>query len=569
MGNISEVRKLSLHPLAIHTFIKAQAGSLGKALSEAVMNSIDAFATQVHVTLDGNGFTIEDNGQGFRDKSEIGAWFETLGFPHDDGNHRLYGKFGMGRAQMWAFAKTKWTSNQFVMKVDVQNKGLDYELEYADEPFKGTRIEADFYEEMPFARQQQTEIELQQLVLYVPGAVFINGKLASKDPACEKWDLETPEAYFKFQFDKKQHTLDVYNAGLLVSHFPEYRYGCTGVVVTKPEAALSLNLARNEILEKECKVWAKVSKLFPKKDNKTAKPKADKMKPVQMRDLGRQVKAGTIKLDDALSRSPHLLVSVLGRPLELGDVASYHSERPVVFVPKGDEFGKRLQKLRLAVAVSRESLENFGLTEPAEFKALVRKHMGAKLAPYRYGQTLEKFDKTVWTLDAPGVFPLLAAGKKQFAISELAPAEKAAAHAWGRARIALANQLREVCSEPQLGKLREVNTLNLGDCPLGEPAWVDCGAHAWVLNRAQVTAVMSRPLPVVTKFAMNAMRPLCDHIAGDEAAGKELLLKLLSDTEALGVFILNLTRFHINECRKQDVTVEPTRLSDLDALHTM
>lgn len=137
----TETRQLTLHPLAIHTFIKAQAGSLGKALSEAVMNSVDAFADRVEIDVRPNRFVIKDNGQGFQNKEEIAAWFETLGFPHDEGNHRTFGKFGMGRAQMWAFARTTWRSNEFIMDVDVQTKGLDYSLTLSANSVKGTIIE--------------------------------------------------------------------------------------------------------------------------------------------------------------------------------------------------------------------------------------------------------------------------------------------------------------------------------------------------------------------------------------------------------------------------------------------
>lgn len=568
MSITTEVRKISLHPLAIHTFIKAQAGSLGKALSEAVMNSIDAFATTVHVTVNGQGFAIEDNGQGFREMAEIEAWFETLGFPHDDGNHRLYGSFGMGRSQLWGFAKTTWKSNQFVMKVDVQHKGLDYDLDISTTPFKGTRIEAEFYEELAYAKQQQVEIELQNLVRYVPGAVFINGQLANRDPALESWDLETPEAYFKFEFEKKRHTLDVYNAGLLVSHFPEYRYGCTGIVVTKPNAALSLNIARNEIIEKTCKVWAKVVKSLPKKDQRPAAPKALKLSKNLTLDLGRQVKAGVFTLEEALIKAPHLLINVLGRPVKLYELASYYRSSPVVFVPKGDEFGKRISKLKAATVIANETLENFAMTV-VEFKEMIRQTLLTEGGAGRFGQPLTAFDEASWGSDAKAMFPVLSAGKQQYNCSELTPSEKAAAAAWTRARIALNNQLKSVLNSDQERKLYSVRNTSLGDCPLGESSWTDEATGTLVLNKKLVTATMSRPLPVVTKYAITVFMTLCTHIGGGADEGKSLLLRLLSETEALGTFILNLTRFYVNECRKADITIEPTRLADLDNLHTM
>src|SRR5690606_5835885 len=117
----------------------------GKAISEAVMNSIDACATRVDIKLNAGSMTITDDGQGFLDKTEIAAWFETMGFPHDEGNHRQFGFYGMGRAQMWAYASTVWHTNQFKMSVDVAKTALAYKLEEVLEPHRGTKIVATFY----------------------------------------------------------------------------------------------------------------------------------------------------------------------------------------------------------------------------------------------------------------------------------------------------------------------------------------------------------------------------------------------------------------------------------------
>ncbi len=567
MGHLSETRKLSLHPLAIHTFIKAQAGSLGKALSEAVMNSIDAFASAVDVTLTQTGFVLEDNGQGFRSREEIEAWFETLGFPHDDGNHRVYGKFGMGRAQMWAFARTVWTSNQFVMRVDVKAKGLDYELDETAQPFAGTRIEAHFYEPMSFQAREMAEQELVNLIRYVPGLVTINGKPANKDPSIEKWDLETPEAYMRF--DKSMHSLDVYNGGVLVTHFPRYRFGCSGVVVTKPEATLSLNLARNDILEAECKVWPKIVKSLPKQDNdyRAAKQKADKPSKRTIADMARQVKAGTVRLEDAMTKTPGLVTSVYGRALKYSDLVSRWNSRPVVFVTKGDEFGKRLSKLRRAEVVSLETLERFECKSVDEFKALVRTSAASGTArPDWNKHVLEQLDTAIWSDDPQSLFKDLADGKQVFTQSELTDQEKAVATAWSRARYPLVRSMLEVATDSQKKQLNDLGAVSLGDSAT-LLCWVDSGSREWVLRKKEVVAAMEKSLPGMMQFALARLKDLCIEVSDSEIQGEALLARVCTETEALGVFMLNLTRFYVNECRSRDVPVSKTRLSELDKLN--
>ncbi len=568
MGHLTETRKLSLHPLAIHTFIKAQAGSLAKALSEAVMNSLDAFASSVKVTLTAGGFIIEDDGQGFRTRDEIGAWFETLGFPHDDGNHRLYGKFGMGRAQMWAFAHTVWQSNQFIMTVDVKRKGLDYDLDETSQPVKGTRITAHFYEPLSFQAQASTELELANLIRYVPGLVFINGKVANKDPGAEKWDLETPEAWLRF--DKTMHSLDVYNGGVLVTHFAPYRFGCTGVVVTKPESTLALNLARNDILESECKVWPKIVKLFPEKEAKASKQKAAKPSAKTLKEVAAKVVAGELRMEDAMLTTPGLVTSVYGRSLKYWDLTNHWRMQPVAFVPKGDEFGKRLSKLNRAEVVSLDVLELFSGISVAEFKELFRSSIEHSIQRSAEGkaQALERFDTTVWTDNPKEFFKDLAEGKEVYSMAELSDADKATLTAWARSRYPLVNSMRSVANAEQDRALNALGGTALGDNPL-DLSWLDNATTEWVLRKKEVVAAMEKPLPAMSKFALARVAELCGLVSASEADGRTLFHRVCTETDAVGTFLLNLMQHYVRECRNRDVPISKTRLSDLDHLNVV
>ena len=78
----AERRSFRMDPALLWSVIKSQAGTLAKALLELVMNSIDAGASQVSITLTGTRLKVEDDGRGFQSRTEVTSWFETFGTPH-------------------------------------------------------------------------------------------------------------------------------------------------------------------------------------------------------------------------------------------------------------------------------------------------------------------------------------------------------------------------------------------------------------------------------------------------------------------------------------------------------
>ena len=566
----AEVRTLALHPLAIHTFIKAQAGSLAKALSESVMNSIDAFGTHVNVQLTTTGFVIEDDGVGFRTKEEIAAWFETLGFPHDEGNHRMYGKFGMGRAQMWAYAHTVWYSNEFIMRVDVQRTGLSYQLEIAERPVKGTRIEATFYNPLNFSQRESAETELVNLVKYVPGQVAVNDRLVTKDPRAETWDIETPEAWMRF--DKKAPSLDVYNAGVLVTHFPAYRFRCTGTIVTKPDATLSLNIARNDILLGDCKVWPKIAKHFPFDGGSVRKEKPVKVSGRTLEQAGREAKANTRSLEETVKLYPSILTSVYGRAVPLRDLTSRYATIPVVFVPKGDEFGKRLSKLRLALALDVEVMKRFSVGSPAEFRELLVRdiELGMKKAPreaeYLRG-TVERLKERKFSDRPLELFPELAYDRKMLPATDLDEVGRAVLKALDRSRFALTGTLWDAqANVPDIDQNDRASVSN--GCALGDSveldAWISSSDHL-VLNAKCFIKLANSALPELmqgmTRLVYCALR---DRLGADR--GNRVLVQWLTQTDGLGRWCLAFVSAYQRICRDKDLPVPRTRLRELDKL---
>jgi hypothetical protein len=134
----------TVDPAILHSIIQSQAGTLSKALLEGVMNSIDAGASGMSVTVTATGFMVVDDGRGFQSRDEIEKWFGRFGTPHVEGD-ALYGRYRMGRGQMMAFAVTTWRTGTFEMSVDIKNKGMGFGLKERLRGMKGCRITGTLY----------------------------------------------------------------------------------------------------------------------------------------------------------------------------------------------------------------------------------------------------------------------------------------------------------------------------------------------------------------------------------------------------------------------------------------
>jgi hypothetical protein len=252
----SATHEFTMDPNLLVSVIKQQAGTLSKALLEGVMNSIDAGATRVDVTLTTESFVIEDNGRGFASEEEIQNWFGRFGTPHVE-NDAVYGRFRMGRGQMMAFAETKWKSGTFVMNVDIEKRGLTYDLALNQPLMKGCVIEGKLYEPLPDYKFRDTLTELKKSVAYTPKPVYVNNELYGAPAARLKtWTFEDEDAYYKMV--QGANELQVYNQGVFVEEMSTWRVGMGGIVVSK--TALQVNFARNSVMEDKCPVWKRVLK---------------------------------------------------------------------------------------------------------------------------------------------------------------------------------------------------------------------------------------------------------------------------------------------------------------------
>ncbi|PRW84485.1 ATP-binding protein [Pseudomonas fluorescens] len=245
-----------LDPQIIHHIIYSQAGSIGKAIIELIMNSADAGASAVSLTMTKAGFHCSDDGSGFVSRDDVLRYFGRFGTPHAEGD-ATYGRFRLGRGQIMAHATTDWVSNSWSMKVDTRTMGYNYELEDLTAPSAGCSITGTWYEQLNDLEVMSAVQEIRDLVRYTPISVELNGRVITRDPAKEKWDFEDQWAYYRA---KEDGPVSIYNQGVLVRNDSSHVWGAGGLIVSKK--AIDLNVSRTEILRKTCPVWKVIAKEF-------------------------------------------------------------------------------------------------------------------------------------------------------------------------------------------------------------------------------------------------------------------------------------------------------------------
>lgn len=331
--------------------IKSQAGSLSKALLEGVMNSIDAGASRVDVTLDTRSFTIQDDGRGFTTEDEIVNWFGRFGTPHQEGD-AIYGKFRMGRGQMMAFAATEWRTGRFCMKVDIENKGLTYDLSALDPAQPGCFIEGQLYNEMTSYELRDLLTEFKQSVAYALKPVYVNGELFGEPAGGKGWTFQDENAFYKLVPESEE--LHIYNQGIFVCTKGAGTMGSGGVVVSKKQ--LKVNFARNAVMERGCAVWTAISERMTALVMRKL-TSADKLSEDERRFLARRVtSAAFIDKRERLLKAK-LLTDPTGRHHPLESLSKYKR-----FVFSDDESPKAcaLQGKNDTFVVTYKLLNRFG-----------------------------------------------------------------------------------------------------------------------------------------------------------------------------------------------------------------
>jgi len=256
----TESRTFKMHDKLLLDVIQKQAGSIQKAVLEGVMNSIEAGATKVDVSVEATRIRIVDDGRGFQSRQEIELFFETFGQPHTESENKRWAQFRMGRGQLFAFGRNEWRTGSHIMLVDIHQR-LGYDLQSAPKPFPGCSITIDLYEPLSDREIYAVVKELGTFVKFVSVPVLVNGRQVNSSPDRRTWGPETnDDAYISLT---DGNDLAIYNLGVLVCRLPKYQFGVAGTIVTKKR--IEVNFARNDVI-RSCPVWKRIQTAIDQSD---------------------------------------------------------------------------------------------------------------------------------------------------------------------------------------------------------------------------------------------------------------------------------------------------------------
>jgi len=358
---MSETRTFKPHPNLLMDVIRRQAGTLSKAILEAVMNSIDAGSTKCEITLERGRLKVADDGKGFAGRQEIEQFFEVFGTPHSAGD-AVYGQFRMGRGQLFAFGRNEWRSNTFRMDVDVLAKGLDYVFHDGLPVEQGCKVDIMLYSPLSNGDLHQCGEDVKSFVAYTAIPVMLNGKQVNKVLSEQKWEHEDESAYMRFT---QTGSLKVYNLGVFVREFYSGHFGVGGVVVSKKQ--LKVNFARNDVMS-DCPVWQKIKKAV----------QANAMREIKKRpamdDAGRERMARMFHDDaDAYDKTEKikLITDVQGRHHTIWS-AFHKCGNRIVVAPDHDRVGDIIMQTERAFVIAQSTLDRFGVADLDELVGLLR-----------------------------------------------------------------------------------------------------------------------------------------------------------------------------------------------------
>jgi len=259
-----------------------QTGVIEKAYLESVMNSVDANATEYEIDISEDKTVINDDGESMTE-DEVQKYFKTFGLDDDDIENKEFGRFRMGRGQIFTFGLNIWRAKENYMVVDLDNdqaevtlphctdtsdesiieigesdlytlntEGLSYALLNAEEYSNGLEIELQHYN--PIEDVEETVEEFKKLAKYVSWLhdieVVVNGEEVYNEPDVIE---ETELAYYASVEESIKTKSHVYNKGAYVDDFS---LGPRLIeVITK--ADLDVTLDRTDILETD-EYWQEI-----------------------------------------------------------------------------------------------------------------------------------------------------------------------------------------------------------------------------------------------------------------------------------------------------------------------
>jgi len=257
----------------LHDVMRKQSGVIEKAWLEALMNSVDAGATEFSLNVEPETTTITDNGDSMT-KPEVERYFEQFGLKDSDIQDKEFGKFRMGRGQIFNFGVNIWRAreNYMVVSLDdeeatvnleectaeddeciisqngshytVDTSGLGYALLDADKVDSGLIIHVEHYN--PIEDVTSAVDEFRQLARYVSWVhdieVTVNGDVLDDEPEVIQ---ESHGAWFVEADSSYSNRCPVYNKG---AHVNEFNLGPRRIaIITKYD--LDVTLDRTDILD--------------------------------------------------------------------------------------------------------------------------------------------------------------------------------------------------------------------------------------------------------------------------------------------------------------------------------
>lgn len=351
-AKLAEKRQIRMHSALIFDIIFRQAGTLQKAILEGVMNSVDAGAKRCDITIDEKFVTITDDGRGFRTKQEIEDWFEQVGNPHTDEEkaEKTYGRFRMGRCQLFAYGINVWDTNKFRMEVDAKVRGIEYELSASTAGVRGCRVQVELYDQLIPSTIAYAVRGVAEQVKWCPIPITINGEPASAMPGTGKWKVTDADAWYGFSDSQE---LRVYNQGIFVTSYPRSRFGVGGEVVSKP--ALDVNFARNDLMS-SCSIWQRIQKVLKEHGFDSAKTKKT-LDDAERTSLLQSATVGELSFEQW--RKLSLFKAATGRNYAFQGILR-HSNK-LSFAPRGDRLADKVHRGGLAFVLDIQQLRDTGL----------------------------------------------------------------------------------------------------------------------------------------------------------------------------------------------------------------
>lgn len=475
-------RTFRVDPSIIRTLIANQAGSLQKAIMEGVANSIDAGATRVDLTLGSEQVVVSDDGAGLTSEKDILSVFEVFGFNHS-GLDRTHGRFGVGRGQMFCYGVNEWRTNTFSMEVDIENKGLDYDLRSGLPGHTGMRISIRLYQPLDYNALAALEEEIANLVKYAEVPVYCNGRLVTRDPSAMKWPLETQDAWMNL---RRTGDLAIYSQGLLVEKISNYRFGCGGEVVTKPGHAFKLNMARNDVLTASCPVWKRLSPQWRRFGDEQAGV-ARQTNTLTDGQRERMAKDAMADPEQLLNRNTKVFTLTNGKHVAL---SSLHHGGAIAAAPRGDRMGDILNQRKTATVLAEETLSRFGVSTPSELLARLRQLSARAVRKSEFNWQAKSLDHLLGSLHAYDSLAELGKGvdlsQRVLANKDMTPAEREVLKALVRVNAILVGRLNRVVDATGASdqRLRHLRTLHVAESSTME-ACTDGHANIW-LERSQL-----------------------------------------------------------------------------------